>query len=237
MQNIKNLGFIPLLAALSFSLFTLTFFFSEKASAQQMVVDDATVLIDKQMQLEAWYGSEESVIQPSLSLNHLWDFTPGAIFNTSENGELTNLFGELKYIPTDLDFDGFSYGWTGALVFDTGGGIDRYYMYVPFTKYILDRTSRVHLNVGVEGRDNATGSWEDRFTTGLRADFGLTNRFEILSEVFAYNFDDAGFQAGLRIKVVPDLLDLDLTYGEGFDAGRDYPGFNVGLSFRPNRVW
>ncbi|MGM0458271.1 MAG: hypothetical protein ACQERO_02900 [Bacteroidota bacterium] len=202
-----------------------------------MVVDDATVLIDKQMQFEAWYGTEESVVQPVLSLSHLWEFTPGAIFDTANEGDLQNLFGELKYIPTDLEFDGFSYGWTGALVFDTGGGVERYYTYIPFTKYVLNKTSKLHLNIGLKGADNATGDWEDRFTTGFRADFDITNRFEVLSEVFAYNFDDVGFQAGLRVKIVPDLLDLDLTYGQGFEDGTDYPGFNVGIAFRPNRVW
>lgn len=211
--------------------------FSHSARAQQMVVDDATVLIDKQAQLEAWYGTEESWIQPSLSLSHLWDFTPGIIFDTANEGGLSNIFGELKYVPTDLDFDGYSYGWTGAVVFDTDGRVDRVYSYIPFTKFILDRTSKVHLNVGFDGRDNVAGDWEYGFTTGIRADLGLTDRFTILTELFTTDFETPSFQAGVRFIVVPGLFDVDVTYGESFRSEVSYPGFNVGISLRPNRIW
>lgn len=222
---------------LALLMVTITGLFSQTARAQQMVVDDATVLIDKQMQLEAWYGTEESWIQPSLSLSHLWDFTPGIIFDTANEGSLSNIFGELKYVPTDLNFDGYSYGWTGAIFFDTGGRIDRVYTYIPFTKYILDRTSQVHLNIGLDGRDNPAGDFEYGFSTGIRADFGLTERFTVLSEVFTVDFETPSFQAGIRFDVVPDLFNVDVTYGESFKSEISYPGLNVGISFRPDRIW
>lgn len=211
--------------------------FSNSAQAQQMVVDDATVLVDRQMQLEAWYGTEQSWIQPSISLSHLWDITPGIIFNTGDDGSISQLFGELKYVPTDLDFDGYSYGWTGAIFFDTEGRVDRVYTYIPFTKYILDRTSQVHLNIGLDGKDNIAGDFEYGFTTGLRADFGLTDRFIILSEVFTTDFETPSFQAGIRFDVVPDVFNIDVTYGESFKSEIDYPGLNIGIAFKPTRVW
>lgn len=210
---------------------------SNTASAQQMVVDDATVLIDKQAQLEAWYGTEQSWIQPSFSLNHLWDFTPGIIFNTADDGSIHQLFGELKYIPTDLDFDGYSYGWAGAMFFDTDGRVDRVYTYIPFTKYILDRTSQVHLNIGLDGRNDADGDFGYGFLTGARADIGLTDRFTILSEVFTTDFETPSFQAGVRFDVVPDLFNIDVTYGESFKSEIDYPGLNIGIALKPNKIW
>lgn len=211
--------------------------FSHSASAQQMVVDDATVMIDKQLQLEAWYGSEESWIQPSISLNHLWDFTPGVVFDTDDDLSLQQIFGELKYIPTDLDFDGYSYGWVGAMFFDTEGRIDRVYTYLPFTKYVLNRTSQVHLNIGFDGRDNIAGDFEYEFLTGLRADLGLTDRFIILSELFTYDFETPSFQAGIRFDVVPDVFNIDVTYGESFKSEIDYPGLNIGIALKPNKIW
>ena len=212
-------------------------FFTHTANAQQMVVDDATVMIDKQIQLEAWYGSELSWIQPSLSLNHLWDFTPGVVFDTADDASLHQIFGELKYIPTDLEFDGYSYGWTGAMFFDTDGRVDRVYTYLPFTKYVLDRTSLVHLNIGFDGRDNIDGDFEYGFFTGLRADLGVTDRFMILSEVFTTDFDTPSFQAGIRFDVVPDLFNIDVTYGESFKNDIDFPGLNIGIALKPNRIW
>lgn len=224
-------------AVLAFLFFTSFIFFNQTAKAQQMVVDDATVLIDKPLNFEAWYGTEESWVQAGYSLNHLWDFTPGVIFNSSDDGNLSGIFSELKYIPTDLEFDGYSYGWAGTIVFDTDGKVDRVFSYIPFTKQIFDGESLVHLNVGFDGKDNINGDWEYGFTTGIRGDFGLTNRFMILSEVFTTDFETPSFQAGLRIGLVPDLLVLDVTYGEGIEQEVDFPGFNVGISFRPNRIW
>lgn len=211
--------------------------FSNTATAQQMVVDDATVLVDRQMQLEAWYGTEQSWIQPSISLSHLWDVTPGIILNTGDDGSISQLFGELKYVPTDLDFDGYSYGWTGAIFFDTEGRVDRLYTYLPFTKYILDRTSQVHLNIGFDGRDNFDGDLEYGFFTGLRADLGLTDRFTILSEVFTTDFESPSFQAGVRFDVVQDVFNIDITYGDSFKKDISYPGLNIGIAFKPTRVW
>lgn len=210
---------------------------SHSASAQQMVVDDATVMIDKQLQLEAWYGTEESWIQPSISLNHLWDFTPGVVFDTADDVSLQQIFGELKYIPTDLDFDGYSYGWVGAMFFDTEGRVDRVYTYLPFTKYVLDRSSQVHLNIGFDGRDNINGDFEYGFFTGLRADLGLTDRFIILSEVFTTDFETPSFQAGLRFDIVPEIFNIDVTYGESFKSQIDYPGLNIGIALKPNKIW
>ena len=211
--------------------------FASDARAQQMVVDDATVMIEKQVQLEAWYGTEESWIQPSFSLNHLWDATPGVVFNTAGDGSLSQIFGELKYIPTDLEFDGYSYGWTGAIFFDTDGRVDRVLTYLPFTKYILDRSSLVHLNIGFDGRDNISGDFEYGFLTGVRADIGLTNRFMILSEVFTTDFETPSYQAGIRLDIVPDIFNIDITYGDSFDLNNTFPGLNVGIALKPNKIW
>lgn len=224
---------IVLTAVIFFSIL----FNNQTVKAQQMVVDDATVLIYKPMQLEAWYGTEESWIQPGISLSHLWDITPGVIFNTADDGKLSRIFTELKYVPTDLEFDGYSYGWVGAIAFDTDGKIDWVYSYIPFTKQILDGRSFVHFNVGLDGQDNASGEWEYGFTTGIRGDFGLNNRITILTEIFTTDFETPSFQAGVRFSLVPDLLDLDVTYGQGLQKGVDFPGLNVGIAFRPNRVW
>ena len=194
-------------------------------------------MIDKQAQLEAWYGTEQSWIQPSFSLSHLWDVTPGIIFNTADDGSIQQLFGELKYVPTDLEFDGYSYGWTSAMFFDTEGRIDRVYTYIPFTKYVLNRTSQVHLNIGLDGKDDASGDFGYGFFTGARADFGLSDRFTILSEVFTTDFETPSFQAGIRFNVVPNLFNIDVTYGESFKSEIDYPGLNIGIALKPNKIW
>jgi hypothetical protein len=55
--------------------------------------------------------------------------------------------------------------------------------------------------------------------------------------VFTTDFETPSFQAGVRFDLVPDLLNIDVTYGESFKSDISYPGLNVGIAFKPNRVW
>lgn len=59
----------------------------------------------------------------------------------------------------------------------------------------------------------------------------------ILSEIFTSNLETPSFQAGLRFSVIPDRVEVDITYGEGFRRGVGYPGFNIGIAVTPDRLW
>jgi hypothetical protein len=43
--------------------------------------------------------------------------------------------------------------------------------------------------------------WEYELITGIRGDFGITDRFALLAEVAAANFGDAFYQGGIRISL------------------------------------
>jgi len=58
-----------------------------------------------------------------------------------------------------------------------------------------------------------------------------------LSEVFTSDFETPSFQAGVRYDVVPDLFNIDVTYGESFKSEIDYPGLNIGIALKPNKIW
>lgn len=224
---------ILLLTALS-TLISLASF--NQSAAQQMVVDDATVVTPRSVQFEGWYGTEESWVQPAFSIATWFEVGPAVIFDTSNGFEPDNWLVELKAIPGDLDYDGYAYGFVFAPVFDFDLVFREFYFYSPITFEFLDGTSRFHVNVGFDGVKEE--EWDYGFTSGIRGDFGLGSRLTILSEVFTTNFREPAFQAGLRISVIPDRLELDVTYGEGFRRGlQDYPGFNVGIAITPGALW
>lgn len=200
-------------------------------SAQHMIVDDAAV--SEQHAFEAWGGTEESWIQPSIVVNDSWNLGPGIIFNTS-NQEInaTNWLIESKIVPNRWKNNKWGVGNVSALVLDFDSNITQVYSYVPISRNVIDPNSFLHLNLGFEA-NNLPDNWEYFFTTGFRADITLSNRVLFLSEVYTFNFKSNGFQAGFRFIIIPGQLESDITYGRGFDNIMTYPGFNIGISFTP----
>lgn len=200
-------------------------------SAQHLIVDDAAVA--NQHVFEAWGGSEESWIQPSVVLNQSWNLSPGIIFNTSnQQVEATNWLIESKVVPTRWSSNAWGVGNVSALVLDFDGKLTQIYSYIPISRNIFDPNSFLHFNLGFEA-NNLPDNWEYFFTTGFRADIALSDRVLFLSEIYSFNFNSNGFQAGLRFIIIPGQLESDITYGRGFDNILTYPGFNIGISFTP----
>lgn len=208
---------------------------SQRANAQQMIVDDAAVITHRSFQIEAWYGTEESWFQPAVSATKWLELTSGLIFDSSDGFEADNWFAEFKAVPGDLEVDGWAYGLVLAPVFDFDGDFNEFYSYVPVSRMILNESSVLHINLGVEGFK--VNGWEYAFTSGIRGDFGITDRVMILSEIFTSKLETPSFQTGLRFTVLPDLVELDITYGEGFRRGMNYPGFNIGIAITPESLW
>lgn len=227
-------------------LFILTLALFHQAAAQQMIVDDAAVTTERSVQVEAWYGTEESWFQPGLAVTPWLEFAPGLIFDSSDGFEPAGWLLEFKVVPGDLEAEGYAYGLVAAPVFDFDGEIEEFFSYVPFSKMLPDGVSVLHVNLGVEGTreefieivgGDTDSEWEWAFTSGIRGDFSLSDRVTVLSEVFAANFETPSFQTGLRFSLVPDLVEMDVTYGEGFRRGMDFPGFNVGIAITPDSLW
>lgn len=212
--------------------FLLFLLFPGLLSAQHLIVDDAAVA--HQHVFEAWGGTEESWIQPSIVLNRSWNLSPGIIFNTSnQQVDATNWLVESKIVPRMWSSKRWGLGSVSALVFDFDGKLTQIYSYIPISRNILNSNSFLHLNLGFEG-NQFMSDWEYAFTSGIRADLAVSERVIFLSEIFTYDFNSTGFQAGLRFVILPGQLESDVTYGRGFEDGVMYPGFNVGISFTPS---
>ncbi|MCC5913574.1 MAG: hypothetical protein JJU46_04290 [Balneolaceae bacterium] len=217
-----------------------------RADAQQMIVDDAAVTTELSFQVEAWYGTEESWFQPGIAVTPWLEFASGLIFDSSNGFEAANWLLEFKAVPGDLEAEGYAYGLVAAPVFNFDGEIEEFFSYIPVSMMLPDQASVLHINLGIEGTNNefvevANGSagseWEWAFTTGIRGDFALSERVAILSEIFTANFETPSFQGGFRFSIVPDLVEMDVTYGQGFRSGMDYPGLNVGIAITPDSLW
>lgn len=100
---------------------------------------------------------------------------------------------------------------------------------------MLNDTSVLHLNAGWAMFGGV--ETEHALIYGIRADVGIYDRISVLSEVYTENLETPSFQAGFRIGLIANLLEMDITYGQGFQSGMDEPGLNIGLAFTPDRMW
>ena len=204
---------------------------ASQLSSQHLIVDDAAV--SDQHVFEAWGGTEESWIQPSLAVAQGWNVSPGIIFNSSTNDfSATNWLIENKVVPRSWTKNRWGVGNVSAVVFDFNGNLTQLYSFIPISRMIFNSQSFLHLNLGLEA-NHLQNDWEYLFTSGIRADIAISDRILVLSEFYSFNFSSSGFQAGFRFIIIPGHLETDITYGRGFDNIMTYPGFNVGISIIP----
>lgn len=215
----------------------------QNSNAQQMFVDDAAVTTTNSFQIETWYGSRESWFLPAVSPVLGLEIGTGIGFDSREGLEPTNWIFEMKFVPGDLEKNGWALGVAAGLLYDFDGNFEEFFLMVPFSRMIFGDTSQLHFNLGLDAiyennnEMETDPDWSYDVIKGIRGDFGLTDRFTILSEIAAANFDNIFFQGGLRISVLPGLLEMDITYGEGFRRMETAPGFNIGLTFTPDSLW
>jgi hypothetical protein len=208
----------------------------QQANAQQMFVDDAAVTTERSFQIETWYGSRESWFLTAISPVQGLELGTGVGFDSRDGFEPSNVILEAKYAASDFEETGSAVGIVAGLLYDLDGNLEEIFSYIPYSRMILDDSSVLHLNVGFEAVWEEE-EWQYELITGLRGDFGITDRFALLGEVAAANFGDAFYQGGIRISLVADLLEMDITYGEGFRRQETAPGFNIGIAFTPDTLW
>lgn len=200
-----------------------------------MFVDDAEVTTYRSFQVETWYGSRESWFLTAITPINGLEIGTGIGFDSRDSFQAENWILEAKVVPFDLESKGWSAGVVSGLLFDFDGNVEEAFAYIPLTKAILQESSFLHLKAGF-GAVNKT-EWEYEFVKGIRLDLGISDRIKILSEFAGVNFDDYFYQAGIRFSLIQDLLEMDITYGEGIRRMVTAPGFVVGIAITPDRLW
>ncbi len=213
----------------------LLIFFANKAAAQQMVVDDAEITTHRSFQIESWYGTIESWMLPAVGVTSYLEVAAGLGFDSDNTFSPDLWMLEAKVVPGDLEDDGSAWGIVTGVMWDMDREMDELYAYIPYSRMMLNDSSVLHLNAGwaMFGGDET----EHALIYGIRADIGLYDRISVLSELFTENVETPSFQAGLRFELIDGLLEMDVTYGQGFQSGIDDPGLNIGLAFTPDRMW
>lgn len=225
-----SLGSYLLLMLLFMLLFSGAF---STASGQQMVVDDAEVTEFRAFQLETWLGTEESWILPAYSPVRGLELAVGAVITDDETFAVT----EAKYMFRAPANNRAGFGLVaGALI----APFEEFYTYVPVTLPLLEERIVLHGNAGymlerheIEHGDHTHTHEDHFFTWGARADVALFGPVTLLGELFGANDETPDFQVGMRLEILPGLLEMDFTYGNNFSRASSGLGFTAGLAWTP----
>lgn len=203
-------------------------------AARPMITDDGAVTESGACQLETWgiwaKDSNEYWALPACGFSHNIEISMGGAFGDDavdrylrEWGSRQFLFG-LKKIFGDLDSaesSYFSYGIAigNAYNFKRASGRNDHYAYLIASKALFDSRLILHTNIGYKLLRNTIE--HHAYNAGFGFEWIIVPRFSLIGESFAERFEKLKYQAGFRIWLVPNHLQLDSTYGNAF-RGQDY---------------
>ncbi len=209
-------------------------------AARPFVTDDARLTTAGSCQVESWMRtyehSREAWVLPACNPGGNLEFTAGGGRAQQDAGLATHDYVlQLKTLFKPLGSDGWGWGLAVGRVLhpeiEPGPNqIGNYYGYVPLTMAFDRDRVFLHLNVGWL-RDRA--SRQDRATWGLGAEYYAQPRLAFIAESFGDDRARPYWQTGLRYSLIPELLQVDTTFGAQHDGGRGSRWLSLGLRWTP----
>lgn len=225
----KCLAFALLLAGQDHSL-----------AARPFVTDDARLTNAGQCQLESWSrryrDSTELWLMPACNLTGNFEISLGTgAVHTDPNIRSQDYVIQAKTLVRPLGTD--EWGWGLALghvmhpsIHPGPNLMGNTYAYVPVSKSFRQDAVIVHMNLGWL-RDKA--SRDDKLTWGLGTELQLSPRWTGIWEAFGDHRSKPYVQTGLRYALQPNLLQLDLTFGQQHQGPADARWVSFGLRYTP----
>lgn len=188
-------------------------------AAQPYVTDDAAILDKGDCQFEIGRkvnrGSQEVWLLPACNLTGNVELTLGKTLLTAADSTLNQYVVQAKGLFTADRDAPQAWGWVAGLSGHPRNMEDRrqlssLYGSLLYTREIYSDRLFVHANLGArtdrEERSNET-------TWGVAAEINITNRLTIIAETFGDDRTRPLHQAGLRVALIPERLELDISHG------------------------
>ena len=189
-------------------------------AARPMVTDDARTVDPGACQVEAWQkvnrGSREHWAFPACNPTGSLELTLGGNdLPDGAGGRINDYVVQGKSIFRPLETNGYGYGLAAGAFFhnDPGPGQGRLktaYFYVPISKSLLDDRVVLHANIGAQNDRDARAH---PVTWGLGSEITLTPRVILIAESYGDNRTRPYYHGGVRLWIVPNRVQFDLTTG------------------------
>lgn len=213
-------------------------------AARPFVTDDARLTTAGSCQLESWVRSYRA----STEFWALPACNPGGNFEITAGGGLARSDGapnshdyviQAKTLFRELSPNGWGIGLAAGRVMHPAVNpgpnlLGNTYAYVPASFSFLDDKAVVHANLGWL-RDRATR--RDNLSWGIGGEWAFNERLSAIAESFGDNRNKPYWQAGLRVFIVPQRVQIDGTVGQQMHGPHESRWFSLGLRLTPDRLF
>ena len=204
-------------------------------AARPLLTDDARIVAPKSCQVESWVrrnrDSTELWALPACNFTGNLELTLGGAATHEDHvaTKMTDVLLQGKTVFRTLEPDGWSIGLAAGMVrhpADVGHhSIGEAYAYVPASFSFLADRFVMHTNAGwTHNRDAGF----DRPTWGVGSETRLAERTWLVAETFDQGVG-VRYQLGFRHWIVPDRVQIDVTYGNRFRRTSEDQWFSIGL--------
>ncbi|RZS80866.1 hypothetical protein [Pigmentiphaga kullae] len=206
---------------------------SPAQAARPMITDDARIVDAKSCQVESWVrrndDSTEYWAMPACNPTGNLELTLGGARGRLDGRvRTTDVQFQVKTLLKPLETDGWGVGVAaGTVRHPHAAGASRdWYAYVPASVSLAGDRVVVHGNLGWM---DAADAGSRHATWGLGSETRLAERTWLIAETFGHDRRKPSYQFGLRHWLVPDRVQIDVTYGNRMGAGREERWISLGL--------
>lgn len=218
------------LAALIGAMFA-GLFIPQVQAGSPMVTDDAGTVEAKACQLESWITNKRDSTEywalPACNFTGNLELTlGGAHTHEADRTQTTDVVLQGKTLFKPLETNGWGIGLAAGTVRHPVANTRDWYAYVPASFSFRDDAVVVHTNLGWL-REGETR--RDRLTWGLGTEARLAERTWLIAETFGQDQGKPFHQLGLRHWLVPERVQIDVTYGNRNGDDTQERWFSIGL--------
>ena len=200
-----------------------------------MITDDARTVDAKACQLETWQrvnrDNREYWALPACNFSGNLELTGGGGVEWGDGNRTTDVVLQGKTLFKPLATNGYGIGLVVGTVrhpaINTGSNsLGDAYAYAPTSFSFADDRVVVHTNLGAQ---YAAAAGHLHATWGIGSEIQVSNRAWVIGETFGRSQERSWFQVGLRYWIVPERVQIDTTYGNGYNLESSGRWISIGL--------
>ena len=194
--------------------------------------DDASLTESHTCQLETWAqfskSSREWRALPACNPFGNFELTAGLAELRADGASRTQSYVlQGKTLMRPLETDSWGVGLAFGIVRADHDRGDNDYAYVPLSVSLGGDTLIVHVNLGWR-RDRTDDA--NRTIWGVGAEYALAGRIAAFGEIFGDDVTNPTVHVGFSFGLIPDRLNLDVTYGRNAESESDSNFYSVGIN-------
>lgn len=208
--------FLPFFQKIKYIIYLSFFFYCEEKLSQQYLVDDAFIVTNRTLQIDAFLSENVNWFIP------VYQFVPnleismgiGSIVNDEHLKESELLF-QSKYYFNKSFVKSLNISFTTGTIFNFNRNVkDRLkllYAYIPVSHSINSEKITLHYNLGYQQNFSDSGIAKHSVINGIRMEVLFWGSMFMWSEVAGYNFKEYEIQTALNYLFIPNSLSATIS--------------------------